>query len=81
MILTVSLLVLLLLEVSQYRRKIQQAFSTRTGERLIDAVGNTSEKLRRYLLVTTLTSFLTGILTSIWCLILGVNLAFVRGLI
>ena len=80
-ILTISLLVLLLLEVSQYRRKIQQAFSSPTGDRLIDAVGNTSEKLRRYLLVMTLTSFLTGVLTSIWCLILGVDLAFVWGLI
>lgn len=78
-ILTISLLVLLLLEVSQYRRKIQQAFSSPTGDRLIDAVGNTSAKLRRYLVVMTLTSFLTGVLTSIWCLILGVDLAFVWG--
>lgn len=80
-VLVVSLLVLLLLEVSQYRQRVQKAFPTGTGDRLIDAVGNTSDKLRRYLLVMTLTSFLTGVLTSIWCFVLGVDLAFVWGLI
>lgn len=80
-ILTISLLVLLLLEVAQYRHKVQQAFSSRTGDRLINAVGNTSEKLRRYLWVMTLTSLITGVLTVVWCFIVGVDLAFVWGLI
>lgn len=80
-ILTISLLVLLLLEVAQYRHKAQQAFSSRTGDRLINAVGNTSEKLRRYLWVMTLTSLITGVLTVVWCFIVGVDLAFVWGLI
>lgn len=80
-VLTISLLVLLLLEVTQYRYKVQKAFSSPTGDRLINAVGNTSEKLRRYLVVMILTSFLTGILTIIWCFMLGVDLAFVWGLI
>ena len=80
-VLTISLLVLLLLEVTQYRKKVQRAFSTPTGDRLINAVGNTSKKLRRYLWVMTLTSLLTGILTIVWCFIIGVDLAFVWGLI
>ena len=80
-VLTISLLVLLLLEVTQYRKKVQKAFSNRTGDRLIRAVGNTSEKLRRYLWVMTLTSLLTGVLTIVWCFIIGVDLAFVWGLI
>lgn len=80
-VLTISLLVLLLLEVTQYRQKIQQAFSAKTSDRLINAVGNTSEKLRRYLWIMTLTSFLTGVLTIVWCLIVGVDLAFVWGII
>lgn len=80
-VLTISLLVLLLLEVSQYREKVKRAFSSKTGDRLINAVGNTSEKLRRYLWVMTLTSFLTGILTIVWCFIVGVDLAFVWGII
>ncbi|MEM7593100.1 MAG: AI-2E family transporter [Cyanobacteria bacterium P01_A01_bin.83] len=80
-VLTVSLLVLLLLEIPQYRQKIQRAFSSRTGDHIITAVGNTSEKLRRYLLVMTLTSILTGVLTTIWCFIVGIDLAFVWGII
>ena len=80
-ILTISLLVLLLLEVPQYRHKVQQAFSSKTGDRLISAVSNTSQKLRRYLWVMTLTSLLTGILTIVLCFIIGVDLAFVWGLI
>ena len=80
-VLTISLLVLLLLEVAQYRKKVRKAFSNRTGDRLIRAVGNTSEKLRRYLWVMTLTSILTGVLTVIWCFIVGVDLAFVWGII
>ncbi|MBF2014331.1 MAG: AI-2E family transporter [Rivularia sp. T60_A2020_040] len=80
-VLVVSLLVLLLLEVSQYREKVQRAFPSRSSDRIIDAVGNTSKKLRRYLLVMTFTSFLTGILTGIWCFVLGVDLALVWGLI
>lgn len=76
-ILTISLLVLMLLEVSQYRHKIQKAFSNSTSDRLISAVGNTSEKLRRYLGVMTLTSLLTGVLTIVWCFIVGVDLTFV----
>lgn len=80
-VLTVSLLVLLLLEVNQYKEKTQRAFPSRTGDRLINAIGSMSEKLRRYLLVMTCTSFLTGLLTSLWCFILGVDLAFVWGLV
>lgn len=80
-VLVISLLVLLLLEVSQYHHKVRRAFPSRTSDRLIDAVGSTSEKLRRYLAVMTLTSFLTGLLTVVWCWILGVDLAFVWGLI
>ena len=80
-VLTISLLVLLLLEVTQYRKKVRKAFSNKTGDRLIRAVGNTSEKLRRYLWVMTLTSILTGVLTTVWCFIVGVDLAFVWGLI
>ncbi|GAB4238489.1 MAG: AI-2E family transporter [Elainellaceae cyanobacterium] len=80
-VLIVSLLALLLLEVSQYQEKVKRAFPSRSSSRIIEAVGDTSEKLRRYLLVMTLTSLLTGILTGLWCLILGVDLAFVWALI
>ena len=61
--------------------QVQRSFPSRTSDRLINAVGNMSDKLRRYLFVMTFTSFLTGLLTSIWCFILGIDLAFVWGLV
>lgn len=80
-VLVVSLLVLLLLEVSQYHHKVEQAFPSKASHHLIHAVTNTSNKLRRYLGVMTFTSLLTGLLTIAWCFVLGVDLAFVWGLI
>lgn len=80
-VLVVSLLVLLLLEVGEYYEKVKRAFPYPASDRLIEAVSNTSKKLRRYLFVMTFTSFLTGILTGLWCFILGVDLAFVWGLV
>lgn len=80
-VLVISLLVLLLLEVGQYRRKIERSFSSRTSTKIIKAVASMSEKLRGYLLVVTFTSVITGVLTGLWCLLLGVDFAFVWGLI
>lgn len=80
-VLTISLLVLLLLEIPQYRHKVQRAFSSKTSDRIIEAVSNTSDKLRRYLWVMTLTSMLTGVLTIAWCFIVGIDLALVWGII
>ncbi|MGP1385872.1 MAG: AI-2E family transporter [Thainema sp.] len=80
-VLVVSLLVLLLLEVSQYHHKVEQAFPSTASHRLVHAVSNTSDKLRRYLGVMALTSLITGLLTIAWCFVLGVDLAFVWGLI
>jgi AI-2 transport protein TqsA len=53
----------------------------RASSRIIEAVINTSKKLRRYVLVLSFTCLLTGVLTSLWCFLVGVDLAFVWGLI
>lgn len=79
--LVVSMLVLLLLEVGEYQQKLKQAFPSSASRRISDAIGNTSGKLRRYLAVMSFTSLLTGVTTVLWCWLLGVNLAFVWGLI
>ncbi|MEB3357065.1 MAG: AI-2E family transporter [Synechococcales bacterium] len=81
LVLVISLLALLLLEVGEYGDRARQAFSSRTSDHLIHAVSSTSAALRRYLLVMAFTSFLTGVLTWLWCFILGVDLAYVWGLV
>ena len=81
LVLVASFLALLLLEVGKYRDRTQQAFSDSTGDHILHAVSSMGQKLRRYFLVMTITSVLTGILTALWCLILGVSLSFVWGLL
>ncbi|MGF1459753.1 MAG: AI-2E family transporter [Leptolyngbyaceae cyanobacterium] len=76
-----SFLSLLLLEVAQYRDRTLQAFPGDTGERIINAVSQMGTKLRRYFLVVAFTSLLTGIFTGAWCLMVGVELAFVWALL
>ena len=80
-ILVIALITLLLLEVGQFREKTKQGFPDSASEKLIKALATMSHKLRRYLLVISFTSMLTGILTAVWCLIIGVDLAFVWGLV
>lgn len=80
-VLIVALLVLLLLEVREYRTKAERAFPQQIGRKVIDAFERLGDKFRSYLKVRTLTSGLTGILTALWCWIIGVELAFVWGLI
>lgn len=80
-ILIVAFLSLLLLEVAKYRERTLRAFPDSAGESIVHAVSNMGQKLRRYFLVVAFTSFLTGILTALWCYILGVDLALVWGLL
>ncbi|MGF1482088.1 MAG: AI-2E family transporter [Cyanophyceae cyanobacterium] len=80
-VLVVSLLCLLLLEVGDYRQKVSSSFSRATSDKIVEAFTRMSHKLRRFVLVQAFTSLLTGILTGLWCLILGVDLAFVWGVI
>lgn len=80
-VLVVSLLALLLLEVGEYQSKVKRSFSSATSDKIVEAFTRMSYKLRRFVLVQAFTSLLTGILTGVWCLVLGVDLAFVWGLI
>lgn len=81
LVLAASFLALLLLEVGKYRDRTQRAFPNGTGDHIIHAVASMGQKLRRYFLVLAFTSFITGVLTSVWCLVLGVELALVWGLL
>lgn len=81
LILVASFLALLLLEVRKYRDRTLTAFPESAGNHIIHAVASMGKKLRRYFLVVAFTSLLTGVLTWLWCFILGIGLAFVWGLL
>ena len=80
-VLIVSLLVLLLLEAGQYRQKVEGSFHSPASNKIIEAFARMSQKVRRFVLVQAFTSLLTGVLTGLWCWILGVDFAFVWGLV
>ena len=80
-VLVLSLLALLLLEVDDYRDRAQAAFSPYGGRHIIHAFSSMSQKLRRYFTVMTFTSLITGVLTLLWCWLLGVDLAIVWALV
>lgn len=81
LVLVASFLALLLLEINQYRDRTLQAFPDDIGQHVVHAVGSMGSKLRRYFLVVTFTSILTGVLTWGWCFVFGVELAFTWGLL
>ena len=80
-ILVASFLALLLLEIRKYRDRTLEAFPDGAGNHIIHAVSSMGQKLRRFFLVVAFTSLLTGVLTWLWCFILGIGLAFVWGLL
>ncbi|MFP4299171.1 MAG: AI-2E family transporter [Spirulinaceae cyanobacterium] len=80
-VLIVALLVLLLLEIASYRRRIERSFPSPASQYIFKGAQEMTGKLRRYLLVQAFTSVLTGLLTWVWCWLWGVQFAFVWGLV
>ena len=80
-VLTLTVLVFLLIEVNGFREKVGRRLESDTSNRVLDAFERMAGKFERYFLVQALTSVLTGLLTWLWCLVLGVPFAFVWGLV
>ncbi|WP_165789386.1 AI-2E family transporter [Billgrantia endophytica] len=72
-------LILGLLEVADVRSRLPHAFGDATAARLAEACGETAWKFRRYILVRTFISVLTGLLTWLFALLVGLDLAGVWG--
>lgn len=80
LVLIVTLLVLMLLESDQFSPKIKRMFDSSNSGKILDAFRRASPKFMRYILVQAFTSVLTGVLTWLWCIVMGVDFAFVWGL-
>lgn len=81
LVITIALLVLLLLEITQYRSRIERSFPSPANQHILKGAQEMTGKLRRYILVQAFTSLLTGLLTWLWCWLWGVEFAFVWGLV
>ena len=78
-ILAFVFLMMLLLEVKEFRRKIA-SLGKGVGPKLVEAGAESAYKFRRYMLVRTLLSLLTGIAVWGFALLMGVEPAFAWGL-
>jgi AI-2 transport protein TqsA len=81
-VLSLTTLVFLLVEVKDYRRKLEQGvFPSPNGEKVLDAFTRMTSKFARYFLVQTFSSVVTGILTGLYCWLIGIEFPFVWGLL
>lgn len=70
-----------LAEVADFQRKAGGAFDRPQARRLFATVGEIAEQWRIYVVAKTVTSALTGFVTMVFCLLVGLDLAFVWGFI
>jgi len=81
-VLALTTLVFLLAEVGGYYRKLQRGvFSPANSEKVLDAFGRMTGKFSRYFLVQAFSSVVTGILTGLYCWVIGIEFPFVWGLL
>ena len=73
--------VFLLLEMDQWRTKVQQVFSPQTAEVVRETARTIIHRLQRYLMVRVFISVLSGVLVFGWCMLLDITLALVWGVI
>jgi AI-2 transport protein TqsA len=79
--LTVVFLVLGLIEADEFRAKVREGWGGVDGSKILWAVDETGRKFRRYLLVRTFVSALTGVLTWAFALLVGLQFAAIWGLL
>jgi AI-2 transport protein TqsA len=80
-ILAFVFLMMALLEVEQFRRKLESLDDRETSARLINAISGIAAKFRRYMLVRTLLSLLTGLAIWAFALLAGLEPAIAWGLL
>ncbi len=75
------LVLLVLLEVRDWREKSRRAFRGQLSDEVLDMVATVAVKLRRYLLLRTFISMLTGVIGGTWLWAMDVQFAYVWGLL
>lgn len=79
--LVVVYLVLGLFETTRFRGRFRRGFGVERAERVRDVTGKISDRVHRFMLVRTITSAATGLLTALTCWVVGLDLAFVWGVL
>jgi predicted PurR-regulated permease PerM len=79
-VLIIAFALLGLLEVRDFRAKVRGRLDARRADALLDVGGQIADAFRRYFLVKTLTSAITGAASALLALAVGLDFAFVWGL-
>ncbi len=80
-LLTLAVLVFLLLEVKEFRDKLGRNLQTPGNRKVLDALSKMTGKFERFFLVQAVSSVITGLLTGLFCWLLGLEFAYVWGLL
>lgn len=81
-VLSLTTLVFLLAEVEGYRQKLARGTrSSSDSGKVLDAFTRMTGKFARYFLVQTFSSVVTGVLTGLYCWLIGTEFPFVWGLL
>ncbi|MFC1713346.1 AI-2E family transporter [Candidatus Poribacteria bacterium] len=75
------LALLLLLEVCEWRGKFLAAFGEERTAAIFETLYSIAHKLRHFLLIRTMIGAISGIVAGLWLWIIGVDLAFLWGLV
>jgi predicted PurR-regulated permease PerM len=81
-LLILALTILGLLEVHRYKRRLEHGFrDPERGRRVVETSRVIATKIQQYFLARTLTSILQGVVVGLFALLMGLDFAFVWGLI
>jgi AI-2 transport protein TqsA len=81
-VLSLTTLAFLLVEVKGYRKKLERGvLPASDSEKVLDAFSRMTGKFARYFLVQTFSSVVTGVLTGLYCWLIGIEFPFVWGLL
>jgi predicted PurR-regulated permease PerM len=81
LILIVALFALAVVEVPRWKHKLRSRFDDPVSGETLDVAEEVTGQVQRFLIVQSLTSVVTGVLTGLFCWVLGVDFAFVWGLL
>jgi AI-2 transport protein TqsA len=79
--LVILLVMLALPEVPAFRAKLDELLAPAQRQQLGRALDDIAGKVRQYIGVTTATSLLTGMASTVWALLVGLDLALVWGVL
>ncbi len=80
-VLVYALLALALSEAPAWGHKLRSRFDHPIPEDTLETMGRIAKQVQRFVAVQAFTSVLTGVLTGLFCWVLGVDLPFVWGLL